>query len=86
MEFPMKSAPVALLWEYISSTHGLELWFADEVHSEGKTYTFTWSGSSQYATLIAIRTLSYMRFRWTDDSEKTYFELRIQVSDPKRPL
>lgn len=81
MEFPMKSAPVALLWEYISSTHGLELWFADEVHSEGKTYTFTWSGSSQYATLIAIRTLSYMRFRWTDDSEKTYFELRIQVSE-----
>ena len=22
-----------------------------------------------------------MRFRWTDDSEKTYFELRIQVSE-----
>lgn len=81
MEFQMKSAPVALLWEYISSTHGLELWFADEVQSEGKTYTFSWSGSSQDATLIAIRTLSYIRFRWTDDTEKTYFELRIQVSE-----
>lgn len=81
MEFSMKSAPVALLWEYLSSTHGLELWFADEVTNSGKTYTFTWSGSSQNAMLLAIRTFTYIRFRWTDDTEKTYFELRIQVSE-----
>ncbi len=40
LEFEMKSVPVALLWNYISSINGLTEWFADEVSISGKTYTF----------------------------------------------
>ena len=41
LEFEMKSVPVALLWNYISSINGLTEWFADEVSISGKTYTFS---------------------------------------------
>ncbi|WP_369694753.1 START-like domain-containing protein, partial [uncultured Muribaculum sp.] len=39
LEFEMRSVPVALLWNYISSINGLTEWFADEVSISGKTYT-----------------------------------------------
>lgn len=80
----MKSIPVALLWNYISTPNGLEQWFADEVRHEGKYYSFVWSGSVQNATLLGVRAYSYIRFRWNDDfdsPEKPFFELRIQVSE-----
>ena len=84
IDYPMKSVPVALLWNYISTPNGLQLWFADEVMHEGKKFTFVWSGAGQDATLLGIRTYSYVRFRWNNESDKadkTYFELRIQVSE-----
>ena len=80
----MKSIPVALLWNYISTPNGLEQWFADEVRHEGQYYSFVWSGSVQNATLLGVRAYSYIRFRWNDDfdsPEKPFFELRIQVSE-----
>ena len=81
IDYPMKSVPVALLWNYISSPNGLEQWFADEVQHSGKSYTFLWSGSGQDATLLSTRTGVYIRFRWNEDTDHSYFELRIQVSE-----
>ncbi len=81
MEFPMKSIPIALLWTYLSTPNGLERWFCDTVKQEGKRYTFGWSGSEQEATLVAMRTCSYVRFHWTDEKDKSFFEFRIEVSE-----
>ncbi len=81
IDYAMKSVPVALLWNYISSPNGLEQWFADEVKHSGKSYTFLWNGSGQDATLLGTRTGVYIRFRWKDDADHSYFELKIQVSE-----
>ncbi len=81
IEYPMKSVPVALLWTYLSTPSGLKYWFCDTVKQEGKHYTFGWSGSEQEAMLVAMRTYSYMRFHWIDENDKSYFELRIEVSE-----
>lgn len=80
-DYSMKSVPVALLWNYISTPNGLEQWFADEVKHDGKNYSFIWSGSGQDAVLAGIRTYSYIRFKWADDNDRSYFELKIQVSE-----
>ena len=73
----MKSVPIALLWNYLSTPRGLEHWFCDTVKQQGKRYTFGWSGSEQEATLVAVRTYSYLRFHWVEEKDKSFFELRI---------
>lgn len=81
LEYEMKSAPVMLLWNYISTTSGLEQWFADKVEHEGKKFVFYWNGAGQEATQIAIRTGMNIRFRWAESGSKTYFEMKISVSE-----
>lgn len=82
LELDMKSTPVALLWEYISSAPGLAKWFADDVEVEGKEYTFYWSKLPQTARLTALRQGSHLRLKWEGDEDpKAYFEMRILVSD-----
>ena len=82
IDFDMKSVSASLIWTFISTPNGLAEWFADEVIKDGKKYTFYWNKASQCATLLAIRSGQYIRFRW-DDSEipKSYFEMRITNSD-----
>lgn len=81
IEFSMKSVPIALLWNYLSTPRGLEHWFCDTVKQQGKRYTFGWSGSEQEATLMAVRTYSYLRFHWVEEKDKSFFELRIEISE-----
>ena len=81
IEFSMKSVPIALLWNYLSTPRGLEHWFCDTVKQQGKRYTFGWSGSEQEATLVAVRTYSYLRFHWVEEKDKSFFELRIEISE-----
>ncbi len=81
MEFSMKSVPIALLWNYLSTPHGLEHWFCDTVKQQGKRFTFGWSGSEQDALLVAVRTYSYLRFHWVDEKDKSFFELKISISE-----
>ena len=77
----MKSVPIALLCNYLSTPRGLEHWFWDTVKQQGKRYTFGWSGSEQEATLVAVRTYSYLRFHWVEEKDKSFFELRIEISE-----
>lgn len=82
IEFDLKSVSLNLLWTTISTPSGLEEWFADKVTINGKKHTFTWSGNSQEAELVGIRTGNYVRFKWLEDkNEKYYFEFKITVDD-----
>jgi hypothetical protein len=57
-------------------------WFADNVNSRGKKYTFMWNDSEEVADRIAQKTDTYIRFKWEEDEdEDTYFEFRIEVDD-----
>ena len=80
-EYDMKSAPVALLWNYITTENGLNQWFADDVKIKNKDYVFTWSKSSQTAHLLGARTGMYIKMRWEDDLPGVYFEMRITVNE-----
>ncbi|MGM9804424.1 MAG: START-like domain-containing protein [Muribaculaceae bacterium] len=82
IDFDMKSVSSSLIWTFISTPNGLAEWFADSVVKEGKEFTFYWNKASQRATLLAMRTGQYIRFRWEDsDIPRSFFEMRITNSD-----
>lgn len=79
IEFPIHASPT-FLYQYISAPDSLGEWFADNVNSRGKLYTFIWEGSGEVAKKISFKTNQYIKFKWEEDEdEDTYFELRIQV-------
>ena len=68
------------LYQYISTPDALGEWFADNVNSRGKKFTFIWDDSEEVAERIAQKSNQFIRFKWEEDEEKeTYFEMRIQV-------
>jgi len=82
IEYILKTVSINMLWQTISTTNGLEEWFADKVIVNGKKYIFSWGDSSQEAELVSIRAGSFIRFKWLEDvNEKCYFEFKINIDD-----
>lgn len=79
LEFPVHVSP-SLLYQYMSSPSGMQEWYADNVNSRGKFYTFMWEGSEEKAKLISKKKGEHIRFQWEEDEGTDYyFELRIVV-------
>ena len=72
-----------MIWDMVGTPGGLEAWMADRITEEEEgVYTFCWGGNdTRKAVLIAKRIGTYVRFHWTDEGPKTFFELRITFSE-----
>lgn len=81
LEYDMRSTPVSMLWSYIATANGLKEWFADDAKMEGKEVVLIWNGVEQGLSIVGLRTEKYIRYRWSEDTDKTYFELRIMTSE-----
>jgi len=82
IEYGLSSQSVPMIWEAISTAPGLTSWFADDVRTEGKIFSFTWGKhESRDAELINCRQNTYVRFHWLDEEPGTYFEMRILKND-----
>lgn len=81
LEFNMKSTPMAILWDYISSENGLKQWFANDVKIKDRSYTFMWKGYAQEAHMVGMRKGMAIKLQWVDSPEKVYFEMRILTSE-----
>lgn len=81
LEYDMRSTPVSMLWSYIATANGLKEWFADDAKMDGKEVVLIWNGVEQGLSIVGLRTEKYIRYRWSEDTEKTYFELRITTSE-----
>ena len=82
LEYVLSSQSIPMIWEAIATAPGLTSWFADEVQSDGKNYSFIWGKhESRVAELINCRQNTYVRFHWLDDDPGTYFEMRILKND-----
>jgi uncharacterized protein YndB with AHSA1/START domain len=77
IEYPLDRASKSGLWSCLSTPGGLAEWFADEVADDGKVYTFTWGKHKAEAELVGMTPLIYIRFRWLEDDDDTYFEFRL---------
>ena len=83
LEYPLHSS-VKILYERLSTISGLSEWFADDVNSRGKTFSFIWDGSEEIAELISSKSNTFVKYRWLDESEdqnKYFFEIRIVVDE-----
>ncbi len=79
LEFPIHASP-AFLYQYLSTPDSLGEWFADNVNSRGKMFTFIWNGSEEVAERLSQKNDDFIKFKWVEDEdEETYFEFKIQV-------
>ncbi len=86
IEYPLAIKSPALIWEQISSAHGLERWFADHVNEEDGMFTFTWGEpwteqDIREAHVLESVVNDHIRLKWNEEDDDTYFEMRIAKSD-----
>ena len=80
LEFQIRSS-VNILFNCLSTPSGLSEWFADDVNCTKNTYTFIWDNSEQEAELITVSNNYFIKFRWMDYPDNTFFEFRIEVDE-----
>ena len=80
LEFHISSS-VNILFNSLSTPSGLSEWFADDVNCTKDTFTFIWDGSEQDAKLLTISNNYFIKFRWLEYPEDTFFEFRIEVDE-----
>ena len=88
IEYPLTTKSPNIIWEQISSAHGLERWLADHVtEEEDGVFEFTWGEpwteqDVRRAHLIESVKYDHIRLKWDeDDNEEDYWEMRIGQSD-----
>ena len=89
IEYPLTTESPNIIWDIISSAHGLERWLADHVAEEEGVFTFTWGEpwtqqDIRRAQLIEYVKYDHIRLQWDEDAdeeEELYWEMRIEKSD-----
>jgi uncharacterized protein YndB with AHSA1/START domain len=79
-EYPVRCSPV-ILYEFLSTSSGLQEWFADKVSDSDGVFNFTWSGSTENAEVLEKEENKYIRFHWEESPKDEYFEFRIEKSE-----
>ena len=81
LEFEIKSSP-KILFNYISTTSGLEEWFADEVNEHEGVFSFTWDDVVSQAKITIKKEVLSIRFDWLDeDKQGTYTQIDVIKDD-----
>ncbi|MBQ9215995.1 MAG: SRPBCC domain-containing protein [Prevotella sp.] len=89
IEYPLTTKSPNIVWEQISSPHGLERWLADHVTEDNGVFTFTWGEpwteqDVRRALLIEYVKYDHIKLQWEDDERDgidAYWEMRIEKSD-----
>ncbi|MBQ6378050.1 MAG: SRPBCC domain-containing protein [Prevotella sp.] len=88
IEYPLTTKSPNIVWEQISSAHGLERWLADRVTEDNGMFTFTWGEpwteqDIRKASLIEFVKYHHIRLKWEDDEEddESFWEMRIEKSE-----
>ena len=87
LEYPLKGRKPDLLWQLMSTDHGLERWLADEVKEENGVMSLTWGSPygehhTLHANIVTREKNNRIRFQWVDEVEsEAYWEMRIGKSE-----
>jgi uncharacterized protein YndB with AHSA1/START domain len=81
LEFPVRCSPT-ILWEFISTSAGLQEWFADKVSEWEGVFSFVWSGApADKAQVLDSDEEVFIKFRWLHFGKEEYLEFRIMQTD-----
>lgn len=86
IEYPLTIKSPNIVWEQISSAHGLGRWLADHVTEENGVFTFTWGEpwteqDVRKAQLIDLVKYDHIRLHWEEEDDDSFWEMRIEQSD-----
>ncbi len=81
LEFPVRSS-ILILYNFISTSAGLQEWFADFVQVKGKEFSFFWKGMNpEKAELVHEIDLEIVRFHWLNSAPEEYLEFEIYKTE-----
>jgi len=83
LEFDIHASP-SMIFQYLTTPSGLAGWFADDVNSRGKIYTFIWDEVGERAKISSKKENERVKYKWIDDDDKetgTYIEFKIVVDE-----
>jgi uncharacterized protein YndB with AHSA1/START domain len=80
LEYPVRCSP-NILYEFLSTSSGLQEWFADKVDDQDGVFYFSWNGDEETAEMIAHEEDEFIRFHWTTAPKDEYFEFKIEKSE-----
>lgn len=80
LEYPVRCSPT-ILFDFLSTSSGLQEWFADKVDDQNGVFTFSWNGSEEYAEVLESEEEKFIRFHWTHAPKEEYFEFAIEKSE-----
>jgi uncharacterized protein YndB with AHSA1/START domain len=80
IEYPIRCSPT-ILFEFLSTSSGLQEWFADKVDDQDGVFYFSWSGSEETAEVLEQEEDKFIRFHWSYAPKGEYFEFRIEKSE-----
>ena len=92
LEYPLKGRQPDLLWQLMSTDHGLERWLADQVVEDDGVMSLTWGSPfgvhhTLRANIVERRKNSHIRFQWVDEEDQNAFwEMRIGQSELTQDL
>ncbi len=88
LEYPLTAKSQSLLWEHISTVHGLERWLADRVEeNEEGVISLTWGElwadhHTLQARITECEKQDHIRLRWVDeDDPDAFWEMRMGRSE-----
>ena len=80
LEYPVRCSPT-ILYEFLSTSTGLQEWFADKVEDSDGKFSFMWNGSSEEAEVLESEENKSIRFHWINSPADEYFEFSIEKSE-----
>jgi hypothetical protein len=80
LEYPVRCSPV-ILYEFLSTSTGLQEWFADKVEDSNGRFSFAWNGSTEEAEVVETEENKFIRFHWLNSPKDEYFEFSIDKSE-----
>ena len=86
IEYPLMTTSPNIVWEQISSAHGLERWLADHVTEEDGVFTFIWGEpwtqqDIRKAQLVEFVKNDHITLHWEEEEDDSFLEMRIEKSD-----
>ena len=87
LEYPLNARKPDLLWQLMSTDHGLERWLADEVKEENGMLSLMWGNPygehhTLHAHILEREKNSHIKLQWVEeDDPDAYWEMRIGRSE-----
>lgn len=85
IEHTLNSTSRNITWQLIGTDAGLEKWLADSVQIDGDKAEFGWGDDWRHheircATVITIDKFKRIVWRWDDEDDTSYVEIRMERS------